>query len=227
MVPFEPPTRVEDGTTGAISLSGGAMDATEAADAIKEAGGEHEAATGWRRFENQAALLIAFLAMFLAITSVAGNDNLQAILQSETEIANTWAFYQAKTVRRTSTILAKDQIELMLLGQGSAWAPEAQQAARAKLAAYDADIDRYRNEVDEGTVDLSNKARDLEAKREHALKQDPNFDFAEGLFQIAIVVASVSIVTKVRVLLYGSAAMGAIAVLLMLNGFFLFAELPV
>jgi hypothetical protein len=37
----------------------------------------------------------------------------------------------------------------------------------------------------------------------------------------------VSIVTKVRVLLYGSAAMGAIAVLLMLNGFFLFAELPV
>jgi Domain of unknown function (DUF4337) len=202
------------------------MHATEAADTIKEAGTEHEAASGLARFENQAALLIAFLAMLLAITSVAGNDNLQAILQSETEIADTWAFYQAKTIRRTSTILAKDQVELMLLGQGASWTPEARQAAQAKLAAYEADIDRFRNEPEEGTVDLQQKARDLEAKREHALKQDPNFDFAEGLFQIAIVIASVSIVTKVRALLYGSAALGTVALLLMLNGFFLFAELP-
>ncbi len=204
------------------------MDVTEAADTIKEVGAEHEAAaTGLRRFENQAALLIAFLAMFLAITSVAGNDNLQAILQSETEIADTWAFYQAKTIRRTSTILAKDQVELLLLGQSATWSPEARAAAEAKLAAYEADIDRYRNEPEEGTVDLQNKARDLEARREHALKQDPNFDFAEGLFQIAIVIASVSIITKVRPFLYAAAAMGAVALLLMLNGFFLFTELPI
>ena len=201
------------------------MHAAEAADTIKEVGAEHEAATGLRRFENQAALLIAFLAMLLAITSVAGNDNLQAILQSETEIANTWAFFQAKNARRTSTILARDQLELMVLGQGAAWSPEARQAAEAKLAAYEADIDRYRNEPEEGTVDLSKKARELEAKREHALKQDPNFDYAEGLFQIAIVIASVSIVTKVRALMYGSAALGLLALLLMVNGFFLFMEL--
>jgi hypothetical protein len=203
------------------------MQATEAADTIKEVGVEKEEATGLRRFENQAALLIAILAMFLAITSVAGNDNLQAILQSETEIANTWAFFQAKNIRRTSTILAKDQAELMLLGQGASWSPEARAAAQAKIAAYEADIDRYRNEPEEGTIDLSNKGRELEAKREHALKQDPNFDFAEGLFQIAIVIASVSIVTKVRALAVGAAVMGVVAVLLMFNGFFLFMELPV
>jgi hypothetical protein len=202
------------------------MHPSEAADTIKEVGTEHEVPSGLRRYENQAALLIAFLAMFLAITSVAGNDNLQAILQSETEIADTWAFYQAKTIRRTSTILAKDQVELMLLGQGAAWAPEAREAAQAKLAAYDADIERFRTEPEEGTVDLQQKARDLEAKREHALKQDPNFDYAEGLFQIAIVIASVSIITKVRALMYTSAAMGAVALLLLLNGFYLFVDLP-
>ena len=202
------------------------MHANEAADTIKEVGTEPAGPSGLRQFENQAALLIAFLAMFLAITSVAGNDNLQAILQSETEIANTWAFYQAKTIRRTSTLLAKDQVELMLLSQGAALPAEAREAAQAKLAAYDADIDRFRNEPEEGTVDLQTKGRDLEAKREHALKQDPNFDFAEGLFQIGIVIASVSIVTKVRLLLYTSAAMGGLAILLMLNGFFLFVDLP-
>jgi hypothetical protein len=115
----------------------------------------------------------------------------------------------------------------MLLGQGASWTPEAREAAQAKLAAYEADIDRYRNEPEEGSVDLQQKARELEAKREHALKQDPNFDFAEGLFQIAIVIASVSIITKVRPLMYGAAAMGVVAVLLMLNGFLLFTELPV
>ena len=203
------------------------MHATEAADTIKEVGAEREAATGLSKFENQAALLIAFLAMFLAITSVAGNDNLQAILQSETEIADTWAFYQAKTIRRTSTQLAKDQLELMLLAQGDSWSAEAREAAQTRIAAYDADVDRFRNEPEEGTQDLAKKARDLEARREHALKQDPNFDFAEGLFQIGIVIASVSIITKVRALLFASGALGLVALLLMLNGFFLFTELPI
>ncbi|HWP28616.1 MAG TPA: DUF4337 domain-containing protein [Chloroflexota bacterium] len=201
------------------------MHATEAADTIKEAAGEKEAA-GLGRFENQAALLIAFLAMFLAITSVAGNDNLQQILQAETEIADTWAFYQAKTIRRTSTILAKDNLELQLLAQGATLSPEARQAFEAKIAAYEGEIDRYRNEPEEGTVDLMRKARELEAKRDHALKQDPNFDFAEGLFQIAIVIASVSIITKVRPFLLGAGVLGLIALVLMFNGFFLFMELP-
>ena len=203
------------------------MDATEAADTIKEVGTGEREATGINKFENQAALLIAFLAMFLAITSVAGNDNLQAILQSETEIADTWAFYQAKNIRRTSTILAKDNLDIQLLAQGPSLSPEARQALQAKIADYDADIDRYRNEPEEGTQDLLKKARDLESKRDHALKQDPNFDFAEGLFQIGIVIASVSIVTKVRALLLGAGILGLIALVLMLNGFFLFMELPI
>src|SRR5215210_9426021 len=105
------------------------MDATEAADTIKEVGTGEREATGINKFENRAALLIAFLAMLLAITSVAGNDNLQAILQAEMQTTDTWAFYQAKTIRRTSTLLAKDQIELQLLSQGTSWPAEARQAA--------------------------------------------------------------------------------------------------
>ena len=206
------------------------MQATDAADTIKEVAiGEKEEkkeATGLGKFENQAALLIAFLAMLLAITSVAGNDNLQQILQGETEIANTWAFFQAKNVRRTSTILAKDQLELQLLTQGAAWSPEAQQAVREKIAAYDREIDRYRNEPGEGMTDLMAKGRALEETRDRAVKQDPNFDYAEGLFQIAIVVASVSILIKKRPLLLGAIAVGLVATLLMVNGFAMFMELP-
>ena len=202
------------------------MQATEAADQVKEIGlGENEA-TGIGKFENQAALLIAFLAMLLAITSVAGSDNMQVILQGETEIANTWAFFQAKNIRRTSTLLAKDQLELQLATAGASWTPEARRAVEEKIVFYNAEADRYRNEPEEGTQDLQRKARALEEKRELAVKKDPNFDFAEGLFQIAIVIASVSIVTKARPLLLAAGTMGAVALVLMLNGFFLLAELP-
>ena len=38
------------------------------------------------------------------------------------------------------------------------------------------------------------RAKDYESKRDHALKQDPYFDYAEALLQIAIVLISVSIV---------------------------------
>ncbi len=204
------------------------MQAADAADTVKEVALEEEPreATGLRKFENQAALLIAFLAMFLAITSVAGSDNLQQILQAETEITNTWAFFQAKTIRRTSTILQRENWELMMATQGSAWTPEQRQQVEQQLARWQAEIDRYRDEPEEGTVDLSRKARELEARLARALRQDPNFDFAEGLFQIGIVIASVSILTKIRPLLVIAGLVGLVAIFLMLNGFFLLVEIP-
>jgi hypothetical protein len=203
------------------------MQATDAADTIKEVGTEAKEATGLARFENQAALLIAFLAMFLAITSVAGGDVEVAILQAEMQAADTWAFYQAKTIRRTSTQLARDQLELQLLTNSAAWTPEAQQAVQEKMAFYAAEADRYRNEPEEGTQDLLQKARGLEASRDRSMKQDPNFDFAESLFQIAIVLSSVSILVKKRLLMLAGGAVGVVALLLMLNGFVMFVELPV
>ncbi len=204
------------------------MQAADTADTIKEVGSQgSRESTGLWKLENQAALLIAFLAMLLAITSVAGGDNDQRILQTEMEAADTFAFFQAKNIRRTSTILAKDQLEVQLLTQGGAWTPEQRQAVEQKIAFYDGEIDRYRNEPGEGTEDLLAKARAVEATRDESMRKDPNFDLAEGIFQIAIVVASVSIVTKVRALLIGSAIIGAVALVLMLNGFLLFMDLPI
>jgi hypothetical protein len=204
------------------------VQAADAADTVKELGTEETAreATGLHKLENQSALLIAFLAMCLAITTVAGGDNEQVILQSEMKAADTFAFYQAKTIRRTSTILAKDDLELRLLAESGAWSPEAERTVREKIAFYEQEIDRYRNEPEEGTQDLLKRARELEAARDLGVRKDPNFDYAEGLFQIAIVVASVAILTKLRPLQVIAASVGVVALILMLNGFALLFELP-
>ena len=49
------------------------------------------------------------------------------------------------------------------------------------------------------------RAREHEQKRDHALTQDPYFDYAEALLQIAIVLISVSIMAE-QVWLVSSAA---------------------
>jgi hypothetical protein len=91
-----------------------------------------------------------------------------------------------------------------------------------------ATADRYETDPagGQGKQELLVKARDWEAKRDRAAERDPNFDFAEALFQIAIVLGSVSIVAASRPLVRLSAALAVVAALLMVNGYFLLVPLP-
>lgn len=73
---------------------------------------------------------------------------------------------------------------------------------------------------------LLRKGQALQAARSHLVAKDPNFDSAQGLFQIAVVVASVSTITKLRLLLVGAAGLGTVALLLLLNALVLFVHLP-
>lgn len=58
--------------------------------------------------------------------------------------------------------------------------------------------------------------------RDHALRQDPWFDYAEGALQIPIVLLSVSIVAGLPLLFWVGSALGALGALSALNDFFLF-----
>ena len=84
---------------------------------------------------------------------------------------------------------------------------------------------RYPNGT--GKKELADFATDLEHKRDHALAQDPNFDFSTALFQIAIVLGSVAIVAGARPILGVSVALGLVALVLMVNGFVVVFELPI
>ena len=87
---------------------------------------------------------------------------------------------------------------------------------------------RYESEpeTNEGKKELLARAKDHEAKRDHALKQDPYFDYSQALLQIAIVLISVAIVADVAWLAFVGGVLGIAGAVLMLNGFFLFVEIP-
>jgi hypothetical protein len=89
-------------------------------------------------------------------------------------------------------------------------------------------VERYESEpsTGDGKKELLAKAKAYEAKRDHASEQDPNFDYAEALFQIAIVLGSVAIVAASRPLVNLSGVLAVLATLLMINGYFLLVHLP-
>ncbi len=63
-------------------------------------------------------------------------------------------------------------------------------------------------------------------QRKLALAQHPFYDYSMAMLQIAIVLASASIIMGTPLLIYGSFGVGAFAVLLVLNGFTLFYGNP-
>ena len=204
------------------------MEASDAADHILELnddeGGEKSADD---KFRGRTALLIAVMAGLLAITSLGGGNAAEDIMNYNIQASDTWAFYQAKTIRKTNTELAADALETQLMTARDL-SPEQRQSLEKKLADYKANIARYESEPDkgEGRKELSQKAQALTKERDRAMQQDPNFDFAEALFQIAIVLASVSILATSRKIIYVAMVAGALAFVLMLNGYLLFFKLP-
>src|SRR5258708_4006609 len=61
------------------------------------------------------ALLIAVLALFLAFSETMGKSAQTAALNSQIEASNLWNFFQAKNIRRTSTIIASEQTKFIML----------------------------------------------------------------------------------------------------------------
>jgi hypothetical protein len=178
-------------------------------------------------FKQRAAVAIAVFAMLLAICGLGGSNAGKEAVNNNVLASNYFNFYQAKNLRQSALVLAVDAIELDRLADPAL--PQAnKEALQKKVAQYKATIDRYESDpkTNEGKKELLVRAKTHEELRDHALKQDPYFDYAEALLQIAIVLISVSIVADQRWLTLLGAGLGVIGGFLMINGFLLLVEIP-
>jgi hypothetical protein len=178
-------------------------------------------------FKTRAAVVIAFFAMCLAITGLGGSNAAKEAFNHNILASNFFSFFQAKNIRQTSYQLAADELELSMQGNPGLSAA-ARKVIEAKIDSYRKTVERYESEPDtrEGKKELLQRAREHEQLRDRALKQDPYFDYAEALLQIAIVLISVAIVASLPWLAYFGGALGFVGLLLSINGFLLVAEVP-
>jgi hypothetical protein len=212
------------------------MDSADAAEMVAEV---HEAdaedgEASRTRFRNRAALMIAILAAVLAICGLGGGNATDDMIHNNIKASDTWAFFQAKNMRQTAYEIAIVEIEGDLAEPGLR--PDQRARMEQQLAQHRATIARYESEPDpaapndplrgEGKRQLRAQAQAFEAAREIASAQDNNFDLAEVLLQLALVLGSVAILALNRPILLLSAIFGLIGALLTVNGFFLLFPLP-
>lgn len=180
------------------------------------------------QFRRQGALVVAALAALLAITSLGGQNATKAMIDANIQASDTYAFFQAKNIRQTANQLAADDLQTALeLNPNTE--PAVRTAIQARIDRYKATVARYESEPEtgEGKKELQAKAQAFIHQRDHAEEQDPNFDYAGALFQLAIVLSSVAIIAISRPVLLGALALAAVALVLLLNGFFLWFGLPI
>jgi len=172
-------------------------------------------------------VFIGVLAVLLAICNVGGANATKDATHANIAASDTWAFYQAKNIRRNSTNLAVNELELLLAAQPG-MPEEAKKRFEDKIKEYRAEAQRLTSDPakGEGVQELFARAKALESDRDIALRRDPYFDWSQAMLQIAIVLASVHLIIGNLWLLGLSGGLGALGVLLMLNGFTLVMRLP-
>lgn len=152
------------------------------------------------------ALLIAVIALFLALSETFGKAAQTESISENVAAANLWAFFQAKSIRQTTLKTAAEQLQLQA---DAAAEPAAKAALSGRIDGWLRTVARYEDEpsTGEGRKQLVERAKHAEDKRDLALARYHHFELASAAFQIAIVLASATIITGALALAWISGAL--------------------
>lgn len=157
---------------------------------------------------NKIPIFIAFLAAFLALVSMADDEAAKNALEAQIDASNKYSYFQAKNIRGTNSEIAASTFESM---------------GKTELAKkWQSKADRYEVEKQE----ILKEAREEQDKRTIALERGDNYGVAVALLQIAIVMASISLITGGGLLLGVSFALSLIAAIFVVNGYGLYLNIP-
>jgi plasmid stabilization system protein ParE len=157
------------------------------------------------------ALLISILALVLAFSETLGKSAQTAALSYNIEASNLWAFFQAKTIRQTTLRTAAEQLDAAVQSE----------AAKKQSAKWRDTAQRYQDEPDtgEGRKQLAERAKVAEKKRDQSLAAYHHFELSSAAVQIAIVLASASIIAAVPALTWLSVTLGVLGIAFCVIGF--------
>jgi hypothetical protein len=165
------------------------------------------------------ALLIAVLALFLSFSETLGKSAQTEAIDANVRSADTWAFFQAKDIRKTTLLTAADQTNLLASGLADA----AAKAAIAKqIEAWRATAARYESDpkTGSGRRELQPKAEKEEARHDLAMARYHHYELASAAFQIGIVLASATVITGMMALAWLAGLLGVAGLFLTALGFY-------
>lgn len=186
-----------------------------------------ETKAGGRERDRWIGVYIGILAVVLAISAMGGDNAAKEATLKNIAATNAWSFFQAKNVRRQLIRSHTEDLEL-LLETSPGLTPEQRTRIADKIAAnkaYDVKLTSD-PQSKEGLDELFKRGKELEIERDRAMAQDPYFDYAQACLQIAIVLASIAIISGGVPLLVLSLVLGITGILLTFNGFTMLVQVP-
>jgi hypothetical protein len=163
------------------------------------------------------AMLIAVLALFLAFSETLGKSAQTEAMDANVKSADTWAFSQAKDIRRTTLLAAADQTILLTAGVTD---PTTKAAIDKQVDTWRKTAARYESDpsTGEGLKELRARAKEQEEDRDIGLAKYHNYELASAAFQVGIVLASATLISGIIQLAWFSGALGAIGLLMLVLG---------
>lgn len=156
-------------------------------------------------FDKVVAGTMAIIAASLAIVSVLGQHYNTEKLLSQQRASDQWAFYQAKDTRH---YIAQSAADTLTNVKGDA----------AAVKKYNDDSNRYKKQ----TADIQREALDFEKERDKMGREADFFHFGEVFLELAIVLSSLSILTKRKPLFAGALVAGIAGALIAAYGWVVF-----
>ena len=150
-------------------------------------------------FDKRVAATMAIIAAVLAVVSVLGHIATTEELLNQQKASDQWAYYQAKSIRRYTSEFAGDLFASM--------------KNEAMSKQYVQNAAKYRSDDEE----VQKEAQGLEKESELRGRQALRFHFGEVFLEIAIVFASLAILTKRSFIWYGAMAAGLAGALIALT----------
>ena len=161
----------------------------------------HPAGDPWAR---GVAVLVSFLAASMALAEIGGKSTQNAYLTNHIAVSDDWALYQAKNLRQTVR-----GAEVSILENLPNAADPAIQARIKEAKEYQA---RMRDEPGrDGMKQMAEQANQRTHDRDHAFHIYHNYEYTVGALEIAIVLASVSVVTRMKPLTIAAGIIGLAA----------------
>lgn len=173
------------------------------------------AETGWQAWATRTTAILAVLA---ALSSGRwGASNLQAILE-QGKVNDTWAYYQAKSVKEHSAEQIRDLAAALASGQPADRATSLAQLQRQL------DTDARREEVEKQQREAD--ARRFELRRDQLVERGFWYELSFACLQLGVILCTIASGARRQAAWYTGIVVGVLGLLLLINGMYTIRHAP-
>jgi hypothetical protein len=170
-----------------------------------EAGEDHEG-NPWML---PVAVTLSILAVLVAIATLLGHRASTEVLMLQNKATDEWALFQSKNIREHEMASVADML--------GTFTPVDKEKAEALQEKYHSEAERYEKEKEEA----SGEAKNLEKERDVAERREDRYDAGEVILEIALIVCSLTLLTKRKMFWLGGIALGLVGLLVTASGYLL------